>query len=165
MYVIEYLSINRLPIYTIHDNFVSTPEISRYMNKIYLDKFLELGPPIQHIMSFIYLNIVKPVDRLGMTPINHVYTEDELQNYANMSKPKQLNNREKKMWDKKISAFLSHYKEYVKSVCEIPKSSEDDVNRWWALSKDVDLWALHEEKWESFRNKIVESKPLHCVHY
>lgn len=55
----DMLSLHEAPIYTVHDNFITTTEHS--IKKIYSDIFRNMGPPLAIINDFIYMNVIKPV--------------------------------------------------------------------------------------------------------
>nr|YP_010144809.1 hypothetical protein KYW51_mgp16 [Mirabilis jalapa]QQL93536.1 hypothetical protein [Mirabilis jalapa] len=67
------------PIYTVHENFVSTPEFCYEIPNFYTETICEMGYPLTIINEFIYTNVIKPInDKL---PLSHVYpiTEEDIQ--------------------------------------------------------------------------------------
>lgn len=47
------------PIYTVHDNFISTSHDCNYLPGIYNKVFSQMGPPLTIINEFIYSNIIE----------------------------------------------------------------------------------------------------------
>lgn len=60
--VVEALIINPggAPVYTVHDNFITTVLYARYVPKIYTGVFVNLGAPLQIINDFIHINLICP---------------------------------------------------------------------------------------------------------
>lgn len=61
MSVVENMLSMGAPIYTVHDNFISTAEYSNYIPRIYSSVIRNMGPPLSIINEFIYMNVIKPI--------------------------------------------------------------------------------------------------------
>ncbi|KAG6621672.1 hypothetical protein I3842_Q008800, partial [Carya illinoinensis] len=61
MKVVEAMLENSLPIYTVHDNFITTAEYSNLIPTIYSMVIRDMGPPLSIVNEFIYMNIIKPI--------------------------------------------------------------------------------------------------------
>lgn len=109
------------PIYTVHDNFITTAEYSSMLPHIYGNVFLELGAPLHIIHAFIYDNIIKPLISISIYPIKYsnikfdikkIIPEKELREYLEAHKPAKLDKRNEAMWRNKIKLILKSYKDY-----------------------------------------------------
>lgn len=60
MKVVESLLSQRAPIYTVHDNFITTPPYVKRVPDIYTKVFLNMGHPLQIINSFMLINLIHP---------------------------------------------------------------------------------------------------------
>ncbi|XP_058075836.1 probable DNA-directed RNA polymerase [Magnolia sinica] len=49
------------PIYTVHDNFITTAYYSEFIPKIYSSVFQSMGTPLSILNDFIYMNVIKPI--------------------------------------------------------------------------------------------------------
>lgn len=54
------LDFSKAPIYSVHDNFVTTPLYANYLPYIYRRSFLQMGHPLIILNKFIYDNIIAP---------------------------------------------------------------------------------------------------------
>lgn len=48
------------PIYTVHENFITTPPYVRIVPDIYTKVFINMGSPLKIINELISLNLIKP---------------------------------------------------------------------------------------------------------
>lgn len=144
------------PIYTVHDNFITTIKYSHLIPKIYSDVFIRMGPPLRIINSFIYLNVFKPIDcnENELYDNENIIPTNMLEIYLKKHIPENLNKNMKATWEKRISGILSSYENYTRQVCG--KSSN---------------WNSHEERWLEFK-RLVNGDHLkniqiqnHSVHY
>lgn len=58
------------PIYTVHENFVTTPIFESMVPQVYIEVFMALGHPIFIISSFIRMNLCPPKRSKGDAPLN-----------------------------------------------------------------------------------------------
>lgn len=59
MQVVEKLLSQNYPIYTVHDNFISTACASQFIPDYYTDVIRKMGPPLKIINEFLYMNIIQ----------------------------------------------------------------------------------------------------------
>ncbi|XP_059645785.1 probable DNA-directed RNA polymerase [Cornus florida] len=59
MKVVEQIQLMKAPIYTVHDNFLTTPEFAAEIPNIYSNVFLEMGHPFKIINDFLIENIAR----------------------------------------------------------------------------------------------------------
>lgn len=60
MKVVEEVLIKGAPVYTVHDNFITTAPYARKIPDIYISVFKNLCAPLEIIKKFIYLNLIEP---------------------------------------------------------------------------------------------------------
>lgn len=58
MSVVEYMLQISEPIYTVHDNFITTAQYTDIIPKIYSGLIRDMGPPLSIINEFIYMNVI-----------------------------------------------------------------------------------------------------------
>lgn len=66
MKVIEALLIKEAPIYTVHDNFLSTASHAQILPQVYTDVFIQMGDPLYIINDFILSNLIETNNRLQL---------------------------------------------------------------------------------------------------
>jgi len=142
--VVESLLSQRAPIYTVHDNFLTTPPYARIVPDIYTKVFIDMGHPLRIINDLIIMNLILPYN--PSTDIHLNYRDPipyaNLQDFLNNISP----NIEKKKWQKKISDFMICYQNYVDAVCG---------------NQVIDP----EEKWNKFRQLLENRSHNYSVHY
>lgn len=57
MKVVEEVLLKGAPVYTVHDNFITTAPYARKIPHIYISVFKN---PLEIIKKFIYLNLIEP---------------------------------------------------------------------------------------------------------
>ena len=157
--VANMLSIN-VPIYTVHDNFITTVQNSNSIPLIYSSVFRNMGTPLSIINNFIYMNVINPYysgysDRLIESKYdNMVIPKDMLHFYLKAYVPENISKNMRASWEERISGILTSYENYTRYVCGDFKST-------------VDCWQAHEEKCNKFKLKLRsgEGIPYYCVHY
>lgn len=164
MKVVESLLDLNAPIYTVHDNFITSSEYSQLIPKIYSKTFINMGHPLSIINEFIYMNVIKPVGKMcGHIPTNgsfanRVIPKKELLNYLNKNIPDgKMSKKMRATWDERISGTVSSYENYIHNVC-------DSVN----YSDPVKCWEAHDAKWKEFNysiTKMCEHHTNYIVHY
>lgn len=60
MKVVESLLSQRAAIYTVHDNFITTPPFVKVVPDIYTKVFINMGPPLKIINDFLKINLINP---------------------------------------------------------------------------------------------------------
>lgn len=61
MSVVEDMFTINAPIYTVHDNFLTTVQYSDNISSFYSKAIRKMGPPLSIINEFIYMNVIKPI--------------------------------------------------------------------------------------------------------
>jgi len=113
---------DRVPIYTVHDNFITTVLFTKVVPNAYIKTIAEGRNPLFYINHYIINNLVK--DYFQKKKINEDYNlildTSFISDILRKRLPSSLN---KKMKDKKIQCFIDAYENYVKTVCK-----NDDVS-------------------------------------
>lgn len=148
------------PIYTVHDNFITTVQYSNYIPLIYSNVIRDMGPPLSIINEFIYMNVIKPIEKGesdGPT-VGHfasqVISKDTLNHYLKANVPKNISKKMMATWEERISGILTSYENYSRNVCSDFQSPNPS-------------WLAHELKWDEFQFKLrtIDGYPSYCVHY
>ena len=157
------------PIYTVHDNFITTPECCGVMPYLYAHTIREMGPPLRIINKLIYMNVIYPIRDIPPTrrELEVVIPKETLHKYLTQYKPTNINKRMMETWDERINGILAAYAEYTRIVCDDPHAY---TNR--------SSWSAHEHKWFIFKEKLLDldrekerqgkEVPLpfyYCLHY
>lgn len=58
MKVVEHLLWDKAPIYTVHDNFITTPPCVKQVPDVYTKVYIEMGNPLRIINEFIKNNLI-----------------------------------------------------------------------------------------------------------
>ncbi|YP_005090363.1 DNA-dependent RNA polymerase (mitochondrion) [Phoenix dactylifera] len=181
----ELLLIQGAPVYTVHDNFITTALYARMVPEIYTGVFVNMGAPLRFINQFINRNLILPdfpfymdlsdspeekasarkiEERLPKNPSNYVFhwVEDpipgeDIRYFLDYLMPKDLSKTERIKWDRNISATVSCYEKYCNTVCGEAhfKMPSDGGKR-------------HAEKWNEFKADLSRWGNLGCnysVHY
>lgn len=167
MSVIEDMFTQNAPIYTVHDNFLTTGQYSENISTYYSKAIHKMGPPLLIINEFIYMNVIKPILKradeghqanipkegfIRYMPI----PKEILLYYLNANVPENITKRMKATWEERNSRILTSYDNYKRHVCGHLKSSNP-----------MDYWEAHEKKWENFQFmlKNMGANPYYCVHH
>ena len=149
MSVVKKMLIKNMPIYTVHDNFITTAKYSHLLPDIYIESICEMGPPLSIINEFIYMNVIKPiVKREGKGPDeryyqNSVITKKELHYYLKANIPENISKKMMATWEERIQGILTSYDNYTRNVCGDCQSP-----------KPMDCWFAHDDKWFKFKYKL-----------
>lgn len=162
MKVVEEMLFREAPIYTVHDNFITTAQYSDSIPTIYSGVIREMGPPLSIINEFIYMNVIKPIVKKeldGPTEGNFtrtVISKEMLHYYLKANVPENISKKMLATWEERISGILTSYVNYTRHVC-------GDFHSPYPM----DCWLAHEKKWEKFKLKLrkVGENPYYCVHY
>jgi hypothetical protein len=163
MSVVDQMLEKGAPIYTVHDNFLTTTEYCHFLPEIYSNVFRQMGPPLSIINEFIYMNLIQPIVKGqsdGFTETKfarEVISREMLQSYLKANIPENISKRMIATWEKRISGILTCYENYTSHVCGQQKQSDNPK----------DCWLAHEEKWDKFQSQLKseEGIPYYCVHY
>ncbi|KZV14671.1 DNA-dependent RNA polymerase [Dorcoceras hygrometricum] len=157
MKVVESLLRQGAPIYTVHDNFITTSPYVIRVPDIYTNVFINMGHPLLIINEFIYRNIIYPYypnnniplffkSYLDIYPIPDKYLTDILNSHL----PDKSLTKDKKIWDKKVSDFLKYYNNYADAVRSKQMEDYDDP---------------YEEMWKKFKTLLENRSHNYSVHY
>lgn len=161
MSVVETMLDRGAPIYTVHDNFITTSQYSDCLPLIYSGVIRSMGAPLSILNEFIYMNVIKPiVKREASGPSKDYFTskvisKETLHYYLKANIPDNISKKMLSTWDEKISAILTSYENYTRIVCGDFKTTKDG-------------WEAHQQKWEKFKFKLRrkdEEIPYYCLHY
>lgn len=151
--MVEELKAFNIPIYTVHDNFISNTPNCELLNLLYMRIFRGLEPPLLSINKFIYFNIImlSPYNERNIN-LEKVIPLSKLRAYLNAwKKPKSEN---KKKWENNIERIINYYSEYCMAVCE-SKETQFEATR-------DERWESHLRRWEVFSNKM---RGIYCIHH
>ncbi|XP_017985382.1 PREDICTED: probable DNA-directed RNA polymerase [Theobroma cacao] len=160
MCVVEQMLSIGAPIYTVHDNFISTAQYSDLIPSIYSNVICNMDPPLSVINEFIYMNVIKPFVKGNSNKSSMARKEiskEMLHYYLKANVPENISKKMMATWEERISGILTSYDNYTRIVCGDLKSPNP-----------MDLWIAHEKKWEKFKLKLRSGGkgiPNYCVHY
>lgn len=162
MNLVMHLLEHNAPLYTVHDNFISTAEFTSLIPPYYGRVLQEMGPPLAMINEFIYMNIIQPyTDVLSSDEIcrqkkeycSSVIALDVLHSYLEEHIPtEKLTKQKRERWNYKIQTVLDTYSQYCSIVCGHSENKD---------------WKAHIDEWNKFHDKMKEdgALPYYCVHY
>ncbi|KAL5737132.1 hypothetical protein ACOSQ2_031920 [Xanthoceras sorbifolium] len=123
MSVVEYMLLFGAPIYTVHDNFITTAQYSVEIPKIYSKVIRDMGPPLSIINEFIYMNVIQPIAKWesnGPTEgdfASRVINNKMLHYYLMANVPENISKKMRATWEERISGILTSYNNYTRNVC------------------------------------------------
>jgi hypothetical protein len=134
-----------LPVYTVHDNFITTANNVKIVSQIY-SRVLTQEHPMVTINWFINKNIIykrspdKTCFYYQQQPIPKGWIREQLE--AEMPK----DNKQKKIWEEKIALLEESYEEYVNTVLYRPysKDGSDHELYWKQYKAGVKGWSYLE---------------------
>lgn len=141
------------PIYTVHDNFISTTPFCNELPYFYLEVFREMGPPLKIVNAFFIQNLVEPLmDSVPHEDFNlcKVFTSKMIEQCLERNIPEKIrnNSRKLKVWNNNVERLRAYYRKYCGYVCN--------------LGDGKVKWKNHVIKWESFKNSL---KGKFCIHH
>jgi hypothetical protein len=150
------------PIYTVHDNFLTTSQYSIKIPKFYSSVFRNMGPPLSIINEFIYMNVIKPIVKResdGPTEgcfASKVIPTETLNYYLKANVPENISKKMKATWGERITGLVTSYEDYTRYVSGNYRSPNPR-----------ECWEAHEQKWEKFQLQLRggDEIPYFCVHY
>lgn len=160
MNVVEYMLCMGAPIYTVHDNFITTSQYSENLPMIFNGVIRNMGAPLSILNEFIYINVIKPIQKRegsyknGNFTSSEVISKETLHYYLKSNIPDNISKKMMSTWDKRISAILTSYDNYTRIVCGDFQTTKDG-------------WQAHQLKWEKFQLKLkrMEGIPYYSLHY
>lgn len=146
-----------IPIYTVHDNFITTSIYTKLLPECYTSVFSEMGPPLRIINEFIQLNLIP--ERMLWKKKVYQWFNEPIPGHSLMSllinlEPDNLSLKDKTNFDKKVDEIVSCYEEYVNAVCGEVLTPDGGMR--------------HEEKWNEFSSLLDSWKRLdhnYSLHY
>lgn len=153
MEMVERMRYLKIPIYTVHDNFISNTANCEELPSMYLHIFKSMGPPLLSINKFIDLNIIRPHGTIHLN-LERVIPLPKLRDYLNAwERPKSEN---KKKWETNIERIINYYSEYCMAVCGSSSGIPGDM-------PDADVrWDAHVKRYKEF-TKSLNGK--YCIHH
>lgn len=156
-------NINDTPVYTVHDNFITTAQYANKIPKIYTDVIMNLGPPLRVINFFIYINLIQDLSpdytRISDSFPHWLYEPipiEDLKTLLAEIADKHLNKKNINSWNRNISVFINSYNAYVDTVCGTDFITPSEGGK------------LHTEKWEHYKAALSSWDQFpdnYSVHY
>ena len=132
MRVVDNLVYQKAPVYTVHDNFITTAVSAALVPQIYTKLFIEMGAPLVIINEFVSINLNLPMNLVN-TPI----PGSELQTHLRSLVPDNLSQNDQKRWYKKIEETVRCYELYVSTVCGMDNDADE---KWYSFLSHLDSW-------------------------
>lgn len=150
----------RIHMYTVHDNFITTADYALTISNCYIDIFYSLVSPLYFVNFYIYRNMMG--DHLSQPPLNEPFSFDKLNEYINICKPKNLNNKNNQIWEEKINSICEAYKKYIDNICPrygLYRNKYMPYERYLSINFEQNLNEYKGElkSWEN-------SKYIYCLH-
>lgn len=162
MSIAFYASRNNIPLYTVHDNFITNTYNCKHIAKIYLDVIKEMGPPLKIINHFIYINLIEPaiangyyneeVKGFNLKYFDKMYFDDKiipdhiLDQFLKIGGIPESEAKNAAGWKKITEQLKQRYQLYCNAVCGPNKKTFDD----------------HLFNWKRFRDALIGQN---CIHY
>ena len=132
MKVVDELLSLGAPIYTVHDNFITTPPFVQLVPTIYTKVFLDLGHPLRIIQTFIQQNLIIPysekdIHSLRYHSLDHPLPSEKLSDLLTSLRPTSQN---KNTWTKNVTALMQSYHNYVETVYGLDLDSNRKWDKW-----------------------------------
>lgn len=161
------LNTKAAPMYTVHDNFITTSSHSDFLPKCYSKVVGNLGAPLIIINEFIYMNVIKHILvreqphadlNNGAMFYDHggVIEKDILTYYLEQNIPSNLSKKARETWNGKIQLILDSYKEYCRIVC----NGQD-------LDTVLESSDAHQRHWKHFQKRLEPEmgNSYYCLHH
>lgn len=127
----------KAPVYTVHENFITTSVYAKEVPKIDTKVFMDMGPPLRIINDFIINNL----NRLTIRELpNELYSDwvnnpiipdpipgESLREHLISLVPKDLSFSKTLKWEAKIDEIVSCYEEYFHTVCSEAQDGHQGV--------------------------------------
>ena len=168
MKVVEKLLEKNIPIYTVHDNFISIAGACKYIPNYYINVIRDMGPPLSIINEFIYKNVVKNASKLilgedqGDFDIyckEMVFPLKDLRIALEALIPPNLNKQKRDTWAERINGILNSYETYTNIVCGTTHVDEE--------GNQVQKYEDHVKRWNTFSSQFPNKKSQfnYSVHF
>lgn len=144
-----------LPLYTVHDNFITNTYNCEYMATLYLGVIKNMGPPLKMINRFLYINLIEPAienaPHKNVRGFNLEYFDDKLipdpilDEFLKIGGIPPSEVRNAAGWKKITEQLKQRYQLYCKAVCGPEKKFSE-----------------HMSKWNRFQSALIGPN---CIHY
>ena len=133
MKVVDKLALRGVPVYTVHDNFITTPLSATSVPNIYTQVFMEMGPPLRIINYFLNINLLNSivVPEMLDEPIPVEYLKVLLKSLV----PHELSKGERSNMMEKVDYIVSGYTIYVNTV-----GGMHHAEKWNEYKSHLDSW-------------------------
>lgn len=113
-----------MPIYTVHDNFITTPDYAMNVPGLYIDVYVKGPGPLEYINFFILQNIM----RCNSHVYDIIVASLDIWDYKKKPIPKSIfdemlngvtlpRNVKQALWEKKCKELHDYYNSYISGVC------------------------------------------------
>ncbi|XP_019251427.1 PREDICTED: uncharacterized protein LOC109230376 [Nicotiana attenuata] len=131
-YMIRNAKLRGIPIYTVHDNFITTPDFAPLMGGFYID-VLEKGPhPMEFINTFIMQNLAgdKYYDhaRVELCKWELIHVDEMYILLGEIDLP-ELYKKRRKFWDSRLQVLVDSYYSYIQSIRYLDYRDKDKCIR------------------------------------
>lgn len=150
-----------IPLYTVHEQFITTAKHSQYLPLTYREILVNQGPPLLHINKFIYDNVIVPVIKVSEPEIEMLdfyQIKEKKSGYTNKELPLVLENLElylteyikifiindsnqeiPQSWNKMIRDIVNRYKSYANATYSYDNPRTGFNKKWMTFAKDIIL--------------------------
>jgi DNA-directed RNA polymerase len=153
----------KIPLYTVHDNFITNTHNCMKIPNIYLNVIQTMGPPLRIINRFIYINIIEPAIANGL--YNNVKGYN-MESFDNMIIPDKILDEFLKIggippsevrnaagWKKITEQLKQRYQLYCNAVCDNKDNKKGENKK---------TFKSHLSNWNRFRDSLNGN---YCIHY
>lgn len=123
----------KAPVYTVHDNFITTSVYAARVPNIYTQVFMDMGPPLEILNNFIQknLNQLKRDHSMNAIAPGHMTGKSLRSILKSLAPPEEdVSNTENEKWSKKIDDIVSCYEKYVNTVCGEAMDEMHHIEKW-----------------------------------
>lgn len=173
MLVISSMKDKEYPIYTVHDNFITTADYSREVPHIYNESFIKIGKPLTIINTFIYMNLIEhnmSADSKSDMLIDFynfnfdiIFQQPTLMSHLKLTIPDGYSTdaKKKKNWENKRKKICDSYYQYIDIICHL----HPNVNKTPEMSSEY--WTFDENKnsLDEYTSKLNEAKSNYDYKY
>lgn len=164
MNVVEQMLSIGAPIYTVHDNFITTQGFSKALPDVYTYVICGLVPPLSIINEYIYMNLIPGYYYdPGVSPLKKI-PRAVLYGYLISNMPNNI--KRKKTWHETINKILDSYDEYANRVCVGDYMRDKSLFHGNELEYASQAEAAHYLNWANFLKKMERGDlPNYSIHY
>lgn len=136
-----------IPLYTVHDNFITNTYNCNNLATRYLDVIKDMGPPLKIINRFLYINLIEPAIVNGyyknVRGLNLEYFDDKiipdhiLDEFLKIGGLPPSEVRNVAGWKKITEQLKQRYQLYCKAVCGEEKTFAEHRKRWLRFRSDL----------------------------